>query len=224
MPVLHSGGERFVAGKRRIGDRAGDPDGPHDFRQHIGGDVSGAQDRASAVPVERDDRRLDSDAAWTAVDYRVDPAVKIGEYVRRLGRRRRARSVRRRSRYRASGRFYKSARRGMFRAAHRNGVESARDGRVDLVGFPENDRQRTGHEPVGKTIIFVGNDGEVLRPVRLRHVNDQRVVRRTPLRLVYLFRRAREISRRPEAVDRFGGERDEPAAPYYIRGVRDRTV
>ena len=113
----------------------------------------------------------------------------------------------------------------MRRHPYPHRLEPRADAIGDGVALGQNDRDRTRHERVRDQSRTLRNVRD--QPVKLRRIGDvydQRIVRRSALRLIYLVDCGCVESVRSQAVDRLGRECDHAAAANDLRADSDRFL
>ena len=168
--------------------------------------------QARTLERERDYRAFHADAARAAIQYSRDLAVHIMHDVRRRGRGRSAGRIRGRSCQRYAALPNQRTRHRVRRQANAHGVQSARNLVRDAVALRYDHGQRTRPERVCKQLRLRRNRRtQVVNLVKVRDMDDQRVILRTAFREEnFLYRLAVQRIRR-KAVHGFGRHADDLA-------------
>ena len=190
-----------------------------DGREHLLGNGARPEYHGAAV-LQKHDRRLETYLAFAAVDDRVYASVHILRDVTRGGGRRGAGDVGGRRGDSHPAFFKKQPRDGVRRYPYGDRVKPARHLIRDRVLFRHYHGQRTGTERVGQSVIQIACDCVSLRVLGVRNVDYKRIVGRSALCRVYLFRGSGVFRAAAESVDGLRRERDEPAFFYYVSRAR----
>ena len=168
---------------------------------------------------------LDADPRCPAVDDEIDAAAEVGLHVRGRGRRHMAGAVCRRRHHRPVERRENIAGDGMIGNAHRDAVETGRRQRRHraIGGLGKDERQRPRPEGLGEPRRIGIKSRQCLRRRAIDNSRDQRIERRPALGLVDARDRPPRGRIGAEAIDRLGGESDQPAGGKDARRLGHRA-
>jgi len=213
VPLDHPGRRtRRLAGQRGAGER----DRPRHALQRLARHPPQPQQHGARAG-EVHHRRLDPDRGGPPVEDDVDRGAQLGHDVRRRGGRDAGEGVGAGGGDGDPRALDEGARHRVRRDAHADGVESGAHRIGDLAGAREDEGERPGPEGGGQGARQrrdLARDAPHLRHVG--HVDDERVERGAPLGGIDPLHRPLAEGVGPQAVDRLGGEGDEPA------GANDR--
>src|SRR5436190_2671059 len=193
-----------------------------DDRGDVGaGDAAGPQEHGLCAR-KIDNGGLDADVARSAFQHAIDVAAQILAHVRRRGRRHPAEAIRRGRGDAAAELRQQLMRHRMSRHAHADVVLAAGDEVLRQRRAPEDQGERTGPElarELARRVRYIACPGESAR--RAVEVHDDRVLGRTALHGIELRYGGRTGCVGAQAVNRFGGKCDQPAAPKNFHGAPD---